>query len=88
MNVDAATLTPEPLPHLAQDLEDALDAATSPHLSRRDVPRELLVRAAVGPLRGINSFPPHNETKREPGLTFWRVEPDYYSRLSRAPTLQ
>jgi len=35
------------LPHLAQDLEDALDAGSGPHLSRRDVPRELLVRATV-----------------------------------------
>ena len=37
-------------PHLAQDLEDALDAGASPHLSRRDVPRELLARATVPPL--------------------------------------
>jgi fatty acid desaturase len=28
--------------HLAQDLEQALDAAAAPHVSRRDVPRELL----------------------------------------------
>ncbi len=28
--------------HLAQDLEQALDAAAVPHVSRRDVPRELL----------------------------------------------
>lgn len=35
------------LPHLVHDLESALDAAAAPRLSRRDVPRELLVPATV-----------------------------------------
>lgn len=50
MSSEAAALptaTAESLPHLAQDLEDALDAAAGPQLSRRDVPRELLPRATV-----------------------------------------
>ena len=36
--------------HLAQDLEQALDAAAVPHVSRRDVPRELLEPASEGEL--------------------------------------
>jgi len=36
--------------HLAQDLEQALDAAAVPHVSRRDVPRELLEPATEAEL--------------------------------------
>jgi fatty acid desaturase len=38
------------LPHLAQDLEDALDADAGPRLSRQEVPRDLLVRTNILPL--------------------------------------
>ena len=38
------------MPHLAQDLESALDAAAAPRLSRRDVPNELLEPAGASGL--------------------------------------
>ena len=47
MSTAIATPSPEPWPHLAQDLEDALEVGAGERLSRRDVPRELLVRATI-----------------------------------------